>query len=281
MIAKITKGSDLKPLILKQEEKVEAKQSRVFATGYLAASKDWKELNFEEKVKKLGRYLANKNPRQLITTFQVSLNFHPSEQIKEYALWTIVHTYLREIGYGKQPFVAYEHLDKGRICIEVITTMVNFEGKKIDDRFDRIKSERVRKAIEKEHGLIQAEGRGKEKVVDNEKDSEATKGQIVGKAKAGKGETKKQIENILEAVLRDQTITSFEQFATKLLLYQVQVKGSKRKPKEEEQLMYAVTDEKGKRISLGLKASLFSCNPTLSNLTKIFESNKQATNKQE
>lgn len=92
-------------------------------------------------------YLLNysaQNDRIENTQFHVAI----SCKEKEYShteLLNIAHQYLKKMGYGEegQPLLIYGHHDTDNNHIHIITSRVAPNGKKIDDSFERVKSQQI------------------------------------------------------------------------------------------------------------------------------------------
>ncbi|MCK5279499.1 MAG: relaxase/mobilization nuclease domain-containing protein [Cyclobacteriaceae bacterium] len=51
--------------------------------------------------------------------------------------------YLQAMGYGSNPFLIYHHTDTNHRHIHLISTRVDGDGKKVDDRFEKLRSQKV------------------------------------------------------------------------------------------------------------------------------------------
>ena len=92
-------------------------------------------------------------------TLHISLNFDPSEKLARKTLVAIAKSYMGKIDFGNQPYLVYEHIDSGHPHIHILTTNIKSDGARIDTfNIGRLKSDRARKEIEKEFGLVKAEG---------------------------------------------------------------------------------------------------------------------------
>lgn len=64
---------------------------------------------------KLNRFLklASLNENAKRNTVHISLNFDPSENHSKENLKQIAKVYMDKIGFGKQPYLVYQHYDAG------------------------------------------------------------------------------------------------------------------------------------------------------------------------
>ncbi|PRY09041.1 relaxase/mobilization nuclease-like protein [Pontibacter ummariensis] len=62
-------------------------------------------------------------------------------------LQEIAEQYLRKMGYGDNPYLIYFHTDTPNNHVHLVSTRINREGKKIDDSFERTRSQKAMKEI--------------------------------------------------------------------------------------------------------------------------------------
>ena len=100
-----------------------------------------------------------------------------------------------QIGFSDQPYLVYRHDDAGHPHIHIVSTNIQANGNRISmHNMGRNQSERARKAIEVEFGLVKAEDRK------NKKASELVPVNAY-KAIYGKAETRQAISNVLNVVV--------------------------------------------------------------------------------
>lgn len=122
---------------------------------------------------------------------------------------------MHKIGFGKQPYLVYQHFDAGHPHIHIVTTNIEADGKRIDLHHLGIrKSEPARKAIEKEFNLVVAEAQKKRQIFQ-------LKPVASGKVAYGKSQTKMAIQNVLEAVVGQYKYTSLSELNAVLRQYNV------------------------------------------------------------
>lgn len=101
---------------------------------------------------------------------------------------------MEKIGFGRQPYLVYQHNDAGHPHCHIVTNNIQRDGKRIDLHLLGIKkSEPARKEIEENFGLVKAEGR---------KTKEQLSLQQIANCKIeyGKAESKKAINGVLNKV---------------------------------------------------------------------------------
>jgi hypothetical protein len=133
----------------------------------------------------------------------------------------------------------------------------------------KLKSEPARKALEKEYGLIQAEGRKKQETFTLQPAS-------LQSAQYGKTETKSTISNIVREVTANYKYTSLEELNA--ILQQYNVTAYRGAPGSRQYhyrgLSYSMVDKDGYKIGIPVKASSIYTSPTLEYLEKRYEQNK-------
>lgn len=256
------------------EHKVKNKVAElIYAANY---PKDTDKLNFTDKLNMLKK-LADLNTRVKKNSIHISLNFDPSEKLSIEQYQQIAQKYMQGIGYGNQPYLVYEHRDIARRHLHIVTTNVQANGERIaSHNIGKNESTRIRKAIEQEFGLIEAE---KQKLT-----AEQTLSPInTGKLTYGKGETKKEIQDRLAVLLEQYKYCSLTELNTLLRLYNIYADPGTKESRinKHRGLVYRILNDKGKPVGVGIKASAMYMRPTISNLEKIFAENKLITNRKE
>ncbi|MFD3002667.1 relaxase/mobilization nuclease domain-containing protein [Pontibacter toksunensis] len=64
-----------------------------------------------------------------------------------YELQDIAEQYLEKMGYGENPYLIYFHSDTDNNHVHLVSSRVNGEGRKIDDSFERTRSQKAMKEI--------------------------------------------------------------------------------------------------------------------------------------
>ena len=223
-------------------------------------------------VMKLNRFTKrlelNENAKR--NSVHISLNFDPSENHSKEKLIAIADTYMEKIGFGKQPYLVYQHHDAGHPHLHVVTINIERDGKRIDLHHLGIrKSEPARKEIEELFGLVKAEGRKK---------TEEFKllPIAIGKVQYGRIESKKAISNVLNSVLNQYKYASLPELNAVLKQYNVLADRGSENSKIflSKGLVYRILDEQGKPIGVPIKASDFYSKPTLKFLEEKFKRNE-------
>jgi len=269
MVARIKRGSSLSRTLNYNEQKVKHGGAEcINAVGY---PKDLDQLSFYDKLHRL-EHQAALNERITANSVHISLNFADADKLDQEKLKTIADTYMQMIGFGKQPYLVYEHKDAGHQHIHIVTTNIRADGSKIEmNNIGRNQSEKARKTIEVLYGLTKAEQQ-------KETQSQQQKPDHFGppRVEYGKKGTKQAISNVLEYVTREYKFTSLGELNAILQLYNVAADPGDKdsRLRQHKGLLYRVLDENGNRIGTPIKASAFWHKPTLANLEKKYAKNE-------
>lgn len=268
MVAVIKTGHSIHRIFNYNENKVKAGVAECIGAGNYPIDPDKMSLTM-----KLNRFLKqielNENVKR--NSVHISLNFDVSEShLLQEKLLAIAEAYMEKIGFGKQPFLVYQHYDAGHPHIHLVTTNIEADGNRIDLHHLGIrKSEPARKAIEKDFGLVAAEAQKKQ-------ESYQLKPVSASKALYGKSQTKMAIQNVLEAVLNQYKYASLPELNAVLRQYNVIAERGTEDSKVYQTggLLYRVLDAAGNSIGVPIKASLFYNKPTLKFLEQKFKENE-------
>lgn len=267
MVAKVTSGQDIKGALNYNEQKVlQGTAQCIHTSGFM---KDTSKLNFYDKLTRFTD-LNDRNIRTKTNTLHISLNFDVSEKLNVDDLNSIASVYMEKIGFGDQPFLVYEHKDAAHPHIHIVTTLIREDGKRISINYlGKNESEKARKEIEKEFGLVQAESKKKG-------EEEIIRPADVQKAVYGKSETRGSISNIVRMVTRSYKYASLPELNAALRQYNVTANRGTEKSRmfEKRGLIYSLIDSRGKQVGVPVKASAIYGKPTLAFLEKQFKLNE-------
>ena len=269
MVAKITIPKSIEAALNYNEKKVEKGTAYcLYADNY---RKDVKEMNFYEKLTRF-KELNELNDRATTKTLHVSLNFSPSEKLSDNRLVTIANVYMEKIGFGQQPFLVYKHEDAGHPHIHIVSTTIKEDGSRVNTHnIGRNQSEKARKEIEQQYGLIKAESQ--QRLL-----KPGIKPVDVQKVVYGKSETKRSISNVVGAVFSQYKFTSLPEFNAALKQFNVIADRGKEEGRiyKNRGLVYRILDSDGNKAGVPIKASSIGCKPILDNLEKKFIANEVA-----
>lgn len=269
MVAKITLPRSIEAALNYNEKKVQKGNAICLqAVNYLQEAG---EMNFYQKLAGFQR-LNSLNERATTKTLHVSLNFDPSEKLKENKLLKIASDYMRKIGFGEQPYLVYKHEDAGHPHIHILSTTIKADGSRINTHnIGRNQSEKARKEIEAAYGLVKAERQQQLR-------SPLIKPVEVAKVIYGKTETHRGISNVVSTVFSSYRFCSLPEYNAALRQFNVVADRGKEEGRiyKNRGLVYRVLDANGIKTGVPVKASSVGCKPTLNNLERKFAANATA-----
>lgn len=269
MVAKITTPKRIEAALNYNEKKVQKGIAVcLHAANYLKEAND---LNFYQKLAGFER-LTSLNERATTKTLHVSLNFDPSEKLNEDKLLKIASDYMLKIGFAEQPYLVYKHEDAGHPHIHIVSTTIKADGSRINmHNIGRNQSEKARKVIEQQYGLVKAERQTQLR-------NPGIKPVDLEKVVYGKSETKRSISNVVGAVFSSYKFCSLPELNAALKQFNIVADRGKEEGRifKNRGLMYRVLDEQGNKVGVPIKASSIGCKPTLDNLQKKFTTNEAA-----
>ncbi len=216
--------------------------------------------------------LMELNHRAELKAMHISLNFSPSEtDLTKERLTAIADAFMQGIGFGKQPYLVYQHYDAGHPHVHIVTTTVRRDGSHINTyMIGKKKSEPIRKNIEQEFGLVRAEKQDKTQQYRPEPVSPS-------KVQYGRSETKTAIQNVLGHVLSKYRYSSLSELNAVLGLYNVRAEQGEESSRvlQHGGLLYRILDPTGKPTGVPIKASLIYNTPTLKKLEENFNKNAE------
>jgi hypothetical protein len=268
MVTVIKTGHSIHRILNYNENKVKEGVAECIGSGNYPVDPD--KMSLSMKLNRLLKQLElNENVKR--NSVHISLNFHASEShFSKEKLLTIADTYVEKIGFGKQPYLVYQHHDAGHPHIHIVSIKVRPDGSRIDmNNIGRNQSEQARKAIEKEFGLVNAEAQKKQ-------EQYQLKSVSVSKALYGKSQTKIAIQNVLEAVLNQYRYTSLPELNAVLKQYNVIAERGSENSRvyQHNGLLYRILDAGGNPIGVPIKASMFYNKPSLKFLEEKFKENE-------
>jgi hypothetical protein len=265
MVARIKNNKSIHATLGYNESKVQkGKAVCIYAGNYLGAAC---QLSVSEKTLCLQQRTAL-NGAVGSNCVHISLNFHNDDKLDDEKLVSIAKQYMEGIGFAAQPYLVYRHNDAAHPHIHIVSTNIEATGKRIDmHNIGRIKSEPVRKQVEKDFNLVIA-GTTKKQM------DTAPALQV----QYGEDPTTEAINKVLQTVLGKYYFTSIAELNAVLELYNVRAdagsEGSELQNKNG--LVFKIIKD-GKPAGIGIKASGLEGKPTkkiIETLCKVNESKR-------
>lgn len=268
MVAKIVIGKSIRGILHYNENKVsEGEAKLILASGFAG---EIEKMSFDNKLKRF-QHLTELKPSVKTNALHISLNFDSSENISSTKMQMIAIAYMERIGFGDQPYIVYRHNDAGHQHLHIVTTSIQRDGECIDlHNIGRVQSEPARKAIEIEFDLVKAESKGL-------KQQPGIRTADLEQVKYGRQPTKRQISNVLASVIDSYKFTSIAELNAVLQQFNVTADRGQEESEmfKKKGLIYSMLDKNGVKVGVPIKASAFYAKPTLNNLERKFEKNKE------
>ncbi len=264
MVTRIQAVKNIRKVLNYNEHKVAGAKAELLLASCFPRSTDGLRLRDKYEI---FEKLISQNERAKTNTLHITLNFSTRDKLDNELLKQITDQYMKGIGFAEQPYLAYRHYDSAHPHLHIATVIIAQGGKRIDINNACIDaSERTRKQIEETYRLVRAERPHKEQ----------TYALTPSDAIYGRRETKEFISRVVTEVVSTYKFTSLSELNA--LLSQFNVTADRGKPGtkmyEYRGLVYSLTDERGKRTGMPIKASSIYSKPTLSRLEKQFTTNK-------
>ena len=265
MIAKIGKGENIIGVLSYNQLKIEKENGKVLLLNKIPETLNGK-YSVAHFYKSFEPYLlANIKTEKPVR--HISLNPDPVDKVSDEQFCSIAQQYLKEMGYGNQPYAVFKHTDIERTHIHIVTTCVQLNGRKIPDGYDHPRSMAICRAIEKDYDLHPALESGR-----RERAS-----QIFKPVDYAKGDVKSQIASVTRHLPKYYQYPTLGTYNALLSLFNITVEEVKGeiKGQTKQGLVYFALDENGRKISKPFKSSLFGKDAGLAQLQNHFIESKE------
>lgn len=265
MIAKIGRSSNLLGTLSYNNSKMEQDNGEILMTNKMIETADGK-YSVAQLARSFKSYLlANQNTEK--HTLHISLNPDPRDKVSDEKFREMAEQYMNEMGYGDQPFIVFKHTDIDRSHIHIVSICIDEEGKKISDQFEKVRSMKVCRELEKKFGLISAIDKIHQQ--DNK---------IFRPVNYQTGDVKSQIAAVVRHVSDYYQFQTLGEYNALLSLFNITTEKLEGEllGKYWQGLLYIPLNEKAERAGNPFKASLFGKNAGLHALEQHFVKCKKA-----
>lgn len=268
MIAKIGKGSNLIGALSYNQLKVDKGQGSVLFTNNLPEPNIASNY-IAQLYKHFEPYLFLNNKTEKVVR-HISLNPNPNDKLSDDTFNEIAKQYMDSMNYENQPYIVYKHSDIEREHIHIVTVCTDLYGKKIDDKYDYLKSMKACREIEKKFNLTSSINQTKE---------ESKRIQFTP-VDYSKNDLKVQIASVIRYLPKYYNYDSLTSYNALLSLFNIRAERVEAIYNEQPKhgLVYFAINEKGEKVSTPFKASLFGKNASYQELEKHFKSSKGKLN---
>ena len=261
MIAKISSSNSLAAVLGYNFKKVEKHEASVLLVQGLFQDRNGRYSRAQVLADMLRTIPAQCRTKK--TVFHCSLNPHPDEKLSDETLSRIAAEYMEALGYGAQPYIVFRHNDIPRAHIHIVSLRVDSDGRKINDRFERLRSKRITDALEAKFGLLPSRKKADVSVQPSA-------------VEIGAGDIKRQVAAAVEHVLGRYAFQSVGEMNLLLRRFRVTAEEVKteRKGRPFDGIIYAATDADGHKICTPIKASEIGRQVSYAALRRHFEQSK-------
>ncbi|TWI18817.1 conjugal transfer protein MobB [Sphingobacterium siyangense] len=260
MIAKIGRSANLYGALAYNNLKVENENGKILFVNKIIETANG-QYSVAQLAQSFATYLlANLNTEK--HTLHISLNPDPKDEVSDDKFREMAQQYMQEMGYGEQPFVVFKHTDIDRSHIHIVSVCVDEQGKKISDKFEKMRSMNLCRELERKHGLLPA----------TDKEHNQTD-KIFKPVDYRAGDVKSQIASVVRHLPNYYQFQTLGEYNALLALFNItteKVEGELH-GKLQQGLLYIPLNEKGERAGHPFKASLFGKNAGLPALERHFE----------
>lgn len=245
MVAKIGHGASLFGAISYNKLKEEDENGKVLFSQNIIASADG-NYRMSEILHSFEPLLAA-NKRTEKPVIHISLNPNPNDKVSDESFQEMAQRYMKELGYGEQPYIVFKHTDTGRTHIHIVSVRVKEDGNCISNAYEKRRSMEICRALERDFGLTPADKQKRQSLFP------------VGKVDYTQGNIKRQVSNAVREVARTYRFQSFGEYRALLSLFRLtaeEVKGE-HNGVPYNGLVYSVLDDKSEKIGNPLKSSMF------------------------
>jgi hypothetical protein len=246
MIAKIGRSANLYRALAYNQLKMENENGQILFANKMIETTSGR-YSVAQLAQSFAPYLiANRNTEK--HTLHISLNPDPKDTVDDDKYREMAEQYMREMGYSEQPFVVFKHIDIDRSHIHIVSVCVDEQGKKISDKFEKMRSMNVCRELEKKYSLIPATEKKR-----NQNDK------VFHPVNYQAGDVKSQIASVIRHLPNYYQYQSLGEYNALLSLFNItteKIEGELQ-GKMQQGLLYIPLNEKGERVGHPFKASLF------------------------
>lgn len=259
MIAKIGRSGNLYGALAYNNLKVEKENGEILLLNKIIENRSG-SYSIGELTRSFEPYLiANRNTEK--HTLHISLNPDPKDPVSDEKFKEMALEYMKEMGYGEQPFIVFKHTDIDRTHIHIVSICVDENGRKISDKFEKRKSMQVCRDLENKYGLIPA----------TEKDHKQSD-RIFKPVDYTAGNVKSQIASVIRHLPRYYRFQTLGEYNALLSLFNITIEKveGELNGKLRKGLLYFPKNSFGDKGGNPFKASLFGKSCGLESLEKYF-----------
>lgn len=265
MIAKIGHGTKIYGVLIYNHSKVLAGNAEILQMHQMLQTPSG-EYSTGQLLSSFLPFLAlNKKTEK--TALHISINPDPKDIVTDEDYIKIADEYMTKLGYGNQPYVVFKHNDIDRTHIHIVSTVIDHEGNKISDSFEKKRSMEICRELEKKYSLIPAD------------EKKVSKESILHPVVYTQRNIKTQIASVVRYLPKYYNFQSLGGYNALLSLFNITAEQVKNEYNGElkEGVVYFALDKNGNKTSNPFKSSLFGKQAGLSALRVNFENSKKVS----
>lgn len=245
MVAKIGYGTSLFGAVSYNQLKVEEEKGEVLFSQNIIESPDG-NYRMQDILRSFDPYLAA-NKRTEKPIIHISLNPDPKDRVSDETFREMAQRYMDDLGYGNQPYIVFKHTDIQRAHIHIVSIRVKEDGSCIPDTFQKRRSMEICRTLEKDFKLTPADKTERKQLLP------------LQKIDYRKGDLKRQVSNVVRELTNTYSFQTLGEFRALLSIFNLTVEEVKGEHKgiPFNGLVYAVLNEKGEKVGMPFKSSLF------------------------
>ncbi|MFP3591428.1 conjugal transfer protein MobB [Chryseobacterium sp. SIMBA_038] len=263
MIAKIGRSSNLYGALAYNNRKVQQGNGKILWTNKMIETPNG-QYTIPQLIESFYPYLAaNRNTEK--HTLHISLNPNPKDRVSDNDFIKLAEEYMKDMGYGDQPYVVFKHTDIDRIHIHIVSVTVDEYGRKISDRFEKRRSMQVCRKLEHKYNLVTAAKNQNEKNEMSVKPVDYYKGNI-----------KNQLSSVIRNLCNNYRFKTFGEYNALLSLFNISVEKVEGElgGRSQTGLVYFVLDNKKNRMGRPLKSSKIGKSVGVAAIESYFQKSK-------
>ena len=264
MIAKISRGANLTGALAYNQLKLDQENGQVLATHKIVETPSG-SYSMGQLYRSFVPYLmANKRTEKPV--LHISLNPDPKDKVTDEHFRQMAKDYMEQMGYGEQPYIVFKHTDIARTHIHIVSTCVDHYGKKISDTFEKLRSMKACRALEKKYALIPATQKQR-----------SGNDRVLRPIEYRAGDVKAQIASVVRYLPKQYQYQSLGAYNALLSLFNCTAEAVQGEVNGQpiQGLVYFALNEQGEKASNPIKASRFGKHTGLKALQQHFAEAKE------
>lgn len=246
MIAKLNSGASIFGALSYNIDKVEAQNASVLYTNNMIEDTlSDVTISMKNAMLSFETYLLA-NRKTLKPVVHISINPALEDKLSDEQYISLASDYMEQMGYKDQPYIVFKHNDIQREHIHIVSLKIDKEGKKINDRYEKLRSMKACRELEIKYGLKQ--------ITDEKKEQN---NQFIKPIDYRQGNIKRQMSNTIRSVIENYQFQSLGEYNAILTCFNIQSKYVKGEDKDNlyHGIVYSTTDQKGNPVGNRIKSS--------------------------